>query len=194
MRRKNWIPVLFVLAGVVLVGIGGWQLVNGKLQTGEALKKAKAVIQAQPNPVQKESIAESKPPAVGDAIGLLDIPKIKAVLPIVEGTDPDDLAKGVGHFKGSSLPTEKGQIVLSGHRDTVFRKLGELKIGDPLNVKAKTGSQTYKITNTKIVNSDDRSIITLQKTKEELILTTCYPFGYIGNAPKRYIVYASPAN
>ena len=192
MKPKKWISVIFVLAGAIFVGIGIWQIVSGKMQTEATLKKAKSIVQAEPKQVQKESSAQSQPPAVGNAIGILDIPKIQAELPIVEGTDQDDLEKGVGHYKGSSLPKENGQIVLSGHRDSVFRRLGELKIGDPLTVKVKNGSQTYKITNTKIVNSDDKTIITLQKNKEELILTTCYPFRYVGNAPQRYIVYALP--
>ena len=90
------------------------------------------------------------------------------------------------------MPSQNGQIVLSGHRDTVFRHLGELKIGDQLIVNVPNGSFPYKITHTKIVDSKDTSIITLQKDHEELILTTCYPFRYIGNAPKRYIIYADP--
>jgi sortase A len=81
---------------------------------------------------------------------------------------------------------------LSGHRDTVFRHLGELKMGDQLIVKVPNGSFAYKIIHTKIVDSKDTSVITLEKDHEELILTTCYPFRYIGNAPKRYIIYADP--
>ncbi len=111
---------------------------------------------------------------------------------IVEGTDPNDLKKGVGHYKGSFFPGENGQIVLSGHRDTVFRHLGELKIGDDLKVEMPNGTFTYEIARTKIVDAKDTSIITLQHNEEELILTTCYPFRYVGNAPDRYIIYAKP--
>jgi sortase A len=98
------------------------------------------------------------------------------------------------YFKGSFFPGENGQIVLSGHRDTVFRRLGELKVGDLLNMQMSNGTFQYEITNMKIVDEDDRSIITLQNEKEELILTTCYPFHYIGNAPQRYIIYAKLKN
>lgn len=66
-------------------------------------------------------------PETGEASGILEIPEIDAELPIVEGTDADDLAKGVGHYKDSYYPGDHGQIVLSGHRDTVFRRTGELK-------------------------------------------------------------------
>ncbi|MCB4341535.1 class D sortase [Bacillus subtilis] len=131
-------------------------------------------------------------PQTGDVAGLLTIPAINAELPIVEGTDPNDLAKGVGHYKGSYYPAQNGQIVLSGHRDTVFRRAGELRKGDTLRVDTGYGGYDYIIKDMKIVSKDDNSIITLQHEKEELILTTCYPFSYIGDAPDRYIIYAYP--
>lgn len=195
--KKSWIPLVIVIVGVVFLGMGIWQLADSKIKTNAALEKAKQVIrnqpsQTQPSQTQPGHSAKASASGIGDAIGILTIPKIKADLAIVEGTDPDDLEKGVGHYKGSYLPGDNGQIVLSGHRDTVFRKLGELKVGDPLLVKVANGNHEYKITGTKIVESDDKSIITLQNSKEELVLTTCYPFRYVGNAPKRYIIYAAP--
>jgi sortase A len=165
-----------------------------KTQTHASLKQAKELIADQPEDAPKKREVNSKPPKMGETVGLLAIPKIKAELGIIEGTDPDDLEKGVGHYKGAYYPGDQGQIVLSGHRDTVFRKLGELEIGDSLKMEMPYGSYTYEIIDTKIVKSDDTSIITLQHNKEELILTTCYPFSYIGNAPKRYIIYAKPKN
>ena len=126
----------------------------------------------------------------GETAGLLVIPRLNAELAIVEGTEPEELEKGVGHYRGSYYPDEGGQIVLSGHRDTVFRGLGQLELGDTLEVQMAYGNYVYKIIDTKIVSADDRSIITLQDKEEELILTTCYPFSYIGDAPDRYIIYA----
>lgn len=102
------------------------------------------------------------------------------------------IEKGVGHYKGSYYPKQNGQIVLSGHRDTVFRRTGELELGDRLEVEVPYGRYAYEIIKTKIVDQDDTSIITLQNKKEELVLTTCYPFSYIRNAPQRYIIYAKP--
>ncbi len=100
------------------------------------------------------------------------------------------MRKGVGHYKGSYYPDEGGQIVLSGHRDTVFKRVGELEIGDEMKVEVPYGEYSYKITHTEIVDADDTTIITLQNNEEELIVTTCYPFGYMGHAPYRYIIYA----
>ena len=188
---KAKFPLLIIFIGLILLGIGGWQYINGKYQTKASLKEAKKMVLEQPDDKNAGAVRKNyAPPKVGDTAGLLVIPKIKAELAIVEGTDPDDLEKGVGHYKGTFYPGDNGQIVLSGHRDTVFRRLGDLKTGDTLKMHMPYGSYTYEITHTKIVKSDDTSIITLQHEKEELILTTCYPFRYVGNAPKRYIIYA----
>ncbi|MEH7332670.1 class D sortase [Neobacillus drentensis] len=186
---KAKFPLFIIFIGLVLLGIGAWQYIDVNLQTKASLKEAKEMVLDQPANAKVQQ-QKHEAPKMGETAGLLVIPKIKAELAIVEGTDPDDLEKGVGHYKGSFFPGDKGQIVLSGHRDTVFRRLGELKIGDSLKMQMPYGNYTYEITHTKIVKSNDTSIITLQHEKEELILTTCYPFRYVGNAPKRYIIYA----
>ena len=181
---------LLIVVGLCIVVYAVWEIVDTKMQTSKSLDQAKAIIESPPSKeVYKEADGTFKPP-MGEAVGILQIPRLNADLPIVEGTDPDDLEKGVGHYKGSYYPEEKGQIVLSGHRDTVFRKAGELEIGDSLEIVLPYGNFEYEITETKIVKSDDLSIITLQNEKEELLLTTCYPFSYVGNAPERYIIYA----
>ena len=195
MRVKK-LPLLIIIAGLVVIGIGVWQIVETKFQGDTSLKEAKKIVaQAESLTIDEELPKRNKkiePPNFGDTVGLLTIPKIKSELAIVEGTDPNDLKKGVGHYKGSYFPGENGQIVLSGHRDTVFRRLGELKPGDIFEVQMANGKFKYELTHTKIVDKDDRTIITLQNTQEELIVITCYPFRFVGDAPERYIIYAKP--
>ncbi len=190
MKVKSKLPLIIILIGLLFIGIAAWQFANTKMQTSASIKKAEELVSHQKSAAPAEGKKNSTPAKVGETVGLLVIPKINEELAIIEGTDPDDLKKGVGHYKGSYFPGEKGQIVLSGHRDTVFQRLGELKIGDSLKVQMPYGTYTYEITHTKIVKSDDTSIITLQHQEEELIVTTCYPFRYVGNAPKRYIIYS----
>ncbi|MBU2660250.1 class D sortase [Bacillus cabrialesii] len=188
---KKAFPLFIIAAGLILIGYGVWKVVDTNQKTAEALEEAKLAAGHPETKKSKEQEAQkaSFKPKVGEAVGVLEIPKIDAELPIVEGTDADDLEKGVGHYKESYYPNENGQIVLSGHRDTVFRRTGELKKGDQLKITLPYGSFQYKIEKMKIVDKNDTSIITLQHREEELILTTCYPFSYIGNAPKRYIIY-----
>ncbi|MEY9869951.1 sortase A [Peribacillus sp. B2I2] len=128
-------------------------------------------------------------PETGDLMGELYIPKIEATLPIYHGTDEDELEKGVGHYAGSVLPGEKDNSVLSGHRDTIFRDLGEVGQGDLLITKTEAGTFTYKVRKVRIVDADDRTVI-VPKPKATLTVTTCYPFSYIGSAPERYVLVA----
>jgi len=87
------------------------------------------------------------------------------------------------------LPGEKDNCVLSGHRDTVFAKLGKLKLEDQLIVQKSAGTFTYEIKRIRIVNKDDKTVI-VPTNDAVLTLTTCYPFNFIGSAPERYIISA----
>jgi sortase A len=138
---------------------------------------------------EKEPVLYPKRPKTGDEIGQLYIPKLDASLPIYEGTSEDELDLGVGHFADSVLPGEKDNSVLAGHRDTVFRKLGEVGLGDLLIVKTSAGKFEYKVSKVRIVKKDDRTVI-VPKPSATLTVSTCYPFSYIGAAPERYILVA----
>ncbi len=129
-------------------------------------------------------------PEVGDKIGSLIIPALEQEIPIIHGVGEDELEKGIGHFAQSVLPGENDNSVLSGHRDTVFRDLSKLQIGDQLIVRTSAGSFTYEINNTQIVDKDDQTIIT-PTDDAVLTVTTCYPFNYVGAAPDRYILSAN---
>jgi sortase A len=147
--------------------------------------------------MQEESSVELKEdvilypvrPKEGDTIGNLTIPVLKRVIPIIHGANEDELKKGVGHFAQSVLPGEANNSVLSGHRDTVFRELGKLKIGDELITETSAGSFTYVVKQTRIVHKDDKTVI-IPTDHAVLTVTTCYPFRYIGDAPDRYIITA----
>jgi len=128
-------------------------------------------------------------PAQGDRIGSLWIPVLAQELPIIEGTRAEDLKRGVGHYTRSVLPGEEDNCVLSGHRDTVFRRLGKVKKGDLLVAQTSAGKFTYAVKRIRIVASDDRTVI-VPTDHAVLTVTTCYPFNYVGSAPKRYILSA----
>lgn len=188
--KVKGIILLIIVLGIAMTGYAVFDIAITELKTRKTIEEAKKFVNnEQVNNKNGESSSSES-----DLIGLLTLPAIQAELAIVKGTDPDDLEKGVGHYEGSYLPNQNGQIVLSGHRDTVFKRVGELEIGDEMIVATSGGSFSYLIESTKIVEADDTSIITLQNQEEELLLTTCYPFGYIGDAPQRYIIYAKRVN
>ena len=99
--------------------------------------------------------------------------------------------KGVGKYRGygTVAPDQTGHVVLSGHRDTVFRKVGKLQDGDRLYIRYKGKIYTYQIRKRWVTHADDRTVI-VPINKPVLSLTTCYPFDYVGSAPDRYIIRA----
>jgi sortase A len=178
--------MLLIIVGLIAIGFSAYQIFKTKTVQSNSLEKAHEIIDK-----PKIEIEEFNP-FTGDVVGILYIPRIDAELPIVEGTDADDLEKGVGHYKGTAWPLGNDQIVLSGHRDTVFRRMGEVKIGDELIVKVPYGEFTYIMESSKVVDANDLTVIKPTAPDEVLTVTTCYPFRYVGNAPDRYILTAKP--
>lgn len=128
-------------------------------------------------------------PKLGARIGVITLPSLKLSWPIFEGTSETQLRKGVGHYVGSVLPGVRDNSILSGHRTTVFNRLGELKRGQLIYVETKAGVFTYKVRSFKIVKRNDNTVIAPTKTAV-LTLTTCYPFDNLGATTKAFLVTA----
>ena len=186
---------LLILIGIGFISFGGYQFLSTKAAEEKSLNEAKELLgktnfseEKQTTSTNEQTFHTNK----GETVGILEIPRLNAELPIVEGTDPDELEKGVGHYFDSAYPKQDNQIVLSGHRDTVFRGIGDVKVGDILTLKLPYGNFTYEMVSSKIVDADDTTVIKPTSPDEELILTTCYPFSFVGDAPERYIITAKP--
>lgn len=178
--------VWFTTTSVYNVGKG---YISYKMNAPEREMELKKEVSAAEKVEEEKEVLYPDKPEIGEEIGELYIPKIKSVLPIIHGTDEDELEKGVGHYAGSVMPGEKDNSVLSGHRDTVFRRLGEVGEGDILEVTTKAGTFEYRVNKVRIVDADDRTVI-VPKPRAMLTVTTCYPFDFIGDAPQRYILVA----
>lgn len=194
--------LLFVAAAFIAFGLWLTTTTGFKLAYGYFLYKIGAHSETETVAAPVEEAPEAIPayendlqdvaswqPEIGEEMGTLTIPKIDATLPIIHGTSEDELDKGVGHFADSVLPGEKDNSVLSGHRDTVFRKLGEVGEGDELIVETRSGVYTYKVHTVRIVDEDDRTVI-VPTEEAQLTVITCYPFDFIGAAPDRYVLVA----
>jgi LPXTG-site transpeptidase (sortase) family protein len=119
----------------------------------------------------------------------LDIPRLGMALAILEGVGPETLDRAVGHIPGTAWPGQRGNIGLSAHRDTFFRPLRNIRIGDVITLTTTSATYRYSVTSTRIVPPSDVSV--LASTGEELLtLVTCHPFYYVGPAPNRFIVRA----
>ena len=169
------------------------EIVEESQESKTSVKPVESVESAEPAEQEAVELAINSEypgtPQIGDLMGELIIPKLEASLPIIHGTDEDELEKGVGHFAQSVMPGENDNSVLSGHRDTVFRELGDVGKGDLLIVKTHSGTFTYKVRQVRIVDEDDRTVI-VPKPRATLTVSTCYPFDFVGYAPDRYILVA----
>lgn len=128
-------------------------------------------------------------PSLGDRIGAIALPTLDLSWPILEGTEDEQLDAGVGHVLDSVLPGIRDNSVLSGHRTTVFGRLGELSIGDMIVVETLGGSFTYQVREFRIVKKTDRTVIVPTETAV-LTLTTCYPFYSLIPTTEAFIVSA----
>lgn len=126
-------------------------------------------------------------PTQNENFGTMIIPKLDRTLSILQGTDEKQLANGIGHVLTSVLPGENDNSVVAGHRETSFRNLDDLSIGDTVKIQTALGEFIYKITHKRVVDADDETVIISNKYAS-LTLVTCYPFDWVGSAPQRYIV------
>ena len=125
----------------------------------------------------------------GDLIGRLDIPRLKISAPVEAGEDASVLDYAVGYLPDTPLPWNPGNSAFAAHRDRLFRPLEGIRIGDDIQLSTRHGDLHYKVSRTLIVNPTDLWV--LKPTADaNLTLITCFPFRYVGNAPKRFVVQA----
>jgi sortase A len=117
------------------------------------------------------------------------LPRQRAEFTVVEGTTNTALRKGPGHLEGSPLPGQDGNSVIAGHRDTHFRVLKDVLIGDEVRVDLGVKEYIYRIVDIRVVSPQDTRVLRPQ-TEQTITLITCYPFSFLGSAPDRYIVQA----
>jgi sortase A len=126
---------------------------------------------------------------VDPPLGRIEIGTIGLTAMIQEGTDARTLRRGVGHIPGTPLPGQQGNVAITGHRDTFFRPLRKIRKDDEITVTTLNGSYRYRVDSTEVVEPDDTEVLA-DSDDAVLTLVTCYPFYFVGPAPKRFIVHA----
>ncbi|MFC0015424.1 MULTISPECIES: class D sortase [Allobacillus] len=185
-----------IIFGLLVIGIAGYQIWDNKVSADKALAEAHFILNQQSS---VSDLSKNKDEAKqftadkNEIVGKVEIPKLEREIAIVEGANEDALKQGVGHVTSTGFPAQGKQIVLSGHRDTVFRDFGQLEIGDRFIVHMPYGVFEYEIKEEEIVPEDDTSVIG-RHSEEVLVVSTCYPFHFVGPAPDRYVTYAYPVD
>jgi sortase A len=125
-------------------------------------------------------------------IGRIEVPRLRLSALAREGVDVRTLRGSVGHVPGTALPGHAGNAAFAAHRDTFFRPLEGIRKGDTVMVTTPEGTHRYTVFNTRVVDPSNVSVLRSGQLSQ-LTLVTCYPFDYVGSAPKRFIVEAALA-
>lgn len=181
--RAEWV---LLLAGACLLAKGSWNFLSYDAFQKHPEWFAKSVISANQKP-KVPSTAQ----ASGRILGRLAVPRLGMSVLVVEGDDEKSLSLAAGHMPGTAAFGGAGNVVIAGHRDTAFRPLRRIRTGDRIEMRSDK-TYEYVVENVRIVTPDDTSVLR-DRPGSTLTLVTCYPFRYIGDAPRRYVVLAKLA-
>ena len=180
----RWVERFLFAIGLVILGYCGVAWLNSRVQQAKGDHDLDRLLSNRAT----TTLPEARIPD-GDLVGKVEIPGLRLSAVIFQGTEDNVLDHGVGHVDGSALPGQQGNVVLAAHRDTFFRSLRNIQKGEVVRVTTPAGTRTYSVESTDIVNPTQVSVMDPTPTPT-LTLITCYPFYYVGHAPKRFIVRA----
>jgi sortase A len=185
-RLVRWTQRLLFFTGLLLLGYVGFTLLEARVYQVSAKRSLENEIQAEKERPQSQP---KLPVRKGDVLGRMDIPRLGMSVAVLQGTSSRILRLGIGHIAGTPLPGETGNIGIAGHRDTFFRGLKDIRKNDEIQLQTTSGLSRYQVDWMKVVASDDQNVLA-PSTESALTLVTCYPFYFVGPAPKRFVVRA----
>jgi sortase A len=184
---------LFCVGGATTAFVGGRYAI-GELQRQDARRawdeaEARAVV-AHAQQVAASEVRNAVPIAPGVPVARLLVPRIRLDEIVLEGVDDETLNAGPGHLPGSAYPGERGNAVISAHRDRHFARLGEVEVGDTITTESGTHRDKWVVISKRVIDADAPAIF---RTRDAtLTLTTCWPIRFLGTAPERLLLTARP--
>ena len=185
--------LLFAVA-LLLLGIGSWAWLDRFAYELVQSRRLDGILGREPMDSPRPSnggiaAATRRQVAASGLIGRIEIPRLRLRTIVAEGADPLVLHRAVGHLPKTALPGEPGNVVLAGHRDSFFSDLGEVRSGDRVRITTPDGVFDYRVDFRRVVSPEQTEVLTATGLPT-LTLITCYPFDYLGPAPKRYVIRA----
>ncbi len=183
----RWTQRLLLITGALALGYVGFTLLDARLYQVSAKRSLEGQMHR-----EKEHHESQPKPAVkmGDLLGRVDIPRLGISVAVLEGTSSRTLRLGAGHIEDTPLPGENGNSGIAGHRDTFFRELKNVRENDEIQLQTATGLFHYEVDWVKVVKPNDSTVLQPSTQESTLTLVTCYPFYFVGSAPKRFVVRA----
>lgn len=190
MRRTAGV-VLFAL-GLALLAFVGTTYAQGALAR-ERARSAWSAEQARQSVSRAWLAADGylvSPAAPGAPVARLWIPSIGLDEIVVSGVEKRDLLAGPGHLPGSVLPGQRGNAIISAHRDRHFSSLDRVSVGDTVVTEAERRRVRWVVVSKRVLGSEEPALF--DSDEPRLTLTTCWPVRYLGSAPDRLLLSAVP--
>ncbi len=187
----RWSRNTLLTAGVLILGYCGYVLLDARLyQASETRNFEEQIKGSAPILASDVSLREASfLPDAGKPLGEIELTRVGVTAMILEGTDDRTLRRAVGHVPGTPLPGQPGNVAIAGHRDTFFRALRNVRQDDEITLMTLQGSYRYRVDSISVVGPEATQV--LDNTGGDfLTLVTCFPFYYVGPAPRRFIVRA----
>ncbi len=204
----RWIQDSLIISGICMLGLWTTALIETRAFQSAGEHRLDSVFEhgltigARPLPAPRPSSKERRSDRSGARavatraearssgwIGRIEIPRLGVSAAVADGADATTLRRAVGHVPWTAFPGEQGNVGLAGHRDSFFRKLEGVRKNDLIRVSTPDGVYGYRVESTTVV--DKRRVDVLAPSPDrQLTLVTCFPFHYVGAAPKRFIVRA----
>ena len=195
-RMLKWVERALVACAVMLLGYCAFALVDAWIfQRRESrdldrlVREWRTASEGTPRPESSTSTKGAPAASANGLIGRMEIPRLLLSLAVIEGVDNSTLRHAVGHIPGTALPGEPGNVGVAGHRDTFFRPLKDVRIKDEIQFSTPKGDFKYEVESLRVVDPDNVGVLA-PSGENVLTMVTCYPFYYVGPAPKRWIVTA----
>lgn len=177
--------------GVLILGYCGFILLDARLYQARETEQFQQQRKDFKLDIATEGRAQSVsfPSSSKETLGEIELARIGVAAMILEGTDARTLLRAVGHIPGTALPGQRGNVAIAGHRDTFFRALRNVRQDDEITLTTVDGSYRYRVDSILVVDPEDTKVLD-NSGDDVLTLVTCYPFYFVGPAPRRFIVRA----
>ncbi|WP_206606394.1 class D sortase [Steroidobacter cummioxidans] len=173
--------VLYLAARMDAAINGGADLANATATSVAATTTADVA------PAAPAADSAAPTPSVSGLLGSLEIPSLGLRTPLYSDSSEVNLNRGAGLIAGMAGPGEGGNLGVAAHRDGTFRPLQNIRVGDAIEVRTANFHYVYRVTSITVVDRSDAAL--LRRTDEPVItLVTCYPFRFVGPAPRRFVV------
>ena len=190
---KSWLLAqrLLLLGGLLALGFVAYSYAARTVyQAYQSWKFDRALASSVAPPAGNAVRPPTPGRAVDGVIGRISIPRLNITAVVKDGVSDRMLGLAVGHIRSTSLPGSPGNVGLAAHRDTLFRNLKDIRQDDEITMTTLQGTYLYRVVWFKVVSPTAISVLEPAAGEETVTLVTCYPFYFVGHAPKRFVVRA----